>query len=129
MAYQLILVAGASGDLGGRITAAVLARAGSVRALIHPETHADAPDELPSHGAEVVAANWSDLAAGASACSDVRSGRRAVHQHRHAAHDARRGSVGRPLYFAADDDVIGTMANRADVDLRPSSPPPLHSTR
>ena len=69
MTRQVILVAGASGDLGGRITTAVLARGGSVRALVRPGSRPEAQDRLRSHGAEVVTADLSDSAAVEAACA------------------------------------------------------------
>ena len=71
MARQVILVAGANGDLGGRIATAVLGRGGSVRALIRPGTRADAQDQLRAHGAEVVTADLSDAAMVEAACQGV----------------------------------------------------------
>jgi uncharacterized protein YbjT (DUF2867 family) len=64
-----ILLAGATGDLGGRIARALLARGAVVRALVRPGAAADGVARLRSAGAEVVEADYGDAAALRAACT------------------------------------------------------------
>lgn len=54
MSDATIIVAGASGDLGGRITSALLERGAEVRALVRHSTAPDKVERLRELGAEVV---------------------------------------------------------------------------
>ncbi len=62
-----IAVAGAGGDLGGRIAAALVARGAGVRALVRPDLDAEARSRITASGAEIVAADPSDVDAMARA--------------------------------------------------------------
>ncbi len=66
---ETIVVAGANGDLGGRIVRAGLARGAVVRALVRPGADAAV---LAAAGAEVVAVDYDDAAALVRACRDAR---------------------------------------------------------
>ena len=69
MSEPSIVVAGATGDLGGRITAALLARGASVRCLVRPESATARRSELARAGAELVTVDLDDVAATATACA------------------------------------------------------------
>jgi nucleoside-diphosphate-sugar epimerase len=68
MGEQTILLAGATGDLGGRIALALAGRGASVRALVRPGTQPDKLAELRGLGAEIVEAEYGDAAALRRAC-------------------------------------------------------------
>ncbi|PKH39618.1 NmrA-like family protein [Nocardioides alpinus] len=69
MSPTTIVVAGATGDLGGRIATALLARGASVRALLRPDADGAARDRLTAQGVDVVAADARDVGSVASACT------------------------------------------------------------
>ncbi|MEP9401737.1 NmrA family NAD(P)-binding protein [Sphingomonas silueang] len=62
------MVAGATGDLGGRIVRAALARDVAVHALVRPDRMSAATMALAAAGAEVVPVDFADAAALARAC-------------------------------------------------------------
>ncbi len=64
----LILVAGSTGNLGGRIIKALLERGATVRALVRPGTDQQKLDKLTQPGVEIVAADPTDVAALTEAC-------------------------------------------------------------
>ncbi|UOQ52345.1 NmrA family NAD(P)-binding protein [Hymenobacter cellulosivorans] len=64
----LIIVAGATGDLGGRIVAALCQRGASVRALVRPGTDSAILTSLSQHGAQVQPVEFTDPAALTRAC-------------------------------------------------------------
>ena len=64
-----IALAGATGDLGFRIAAALVARGVNVRALVRQDLSASDAKRLSALGAEIVAANPMDVAAMATACA------------------------------------------------------------
>ncbi|MBG8554058.1 NmrA family NAD(P)-binding protein [Hymenobacter guriensis] len=64
----LIVVAGATGDLGGRIISALHRRGATVRALVRPETDPAKTDRLSRQGADVWRVEFTDHAALAQAC-------------------------------------------------------------
>lgn len=64
---SIIALAGGSGDLGGRIAGALVARGATVRALIRSDASCGQRDSLIAHGAEPVIADPSDVAAMAKA--------------------------------------------------------------
>jgi uncharacterized protein YbjT (DUF2867 family) len=68
MGEQTILLAGATGDLGGRIARALAGRGATVRALVRPGTPPDKLAELRGLGAEIVEADYDDAAALRRAC-------------------------------------------------------------
>lgn len=65
----LVAVAGATGDLGGRIVRALKDRGANVRALVRPELPPDQRGALEAAGVQVAAAAPTDVAALAEACS------------------------------------------------------------
>lgn len=65
---QLIAIAGATGNLGGRIARSLLARGASVRALVRRGTTPDRVAELRRLGAEIVDVDLKDVPAVAEAC-------------------------------------------------------------
>jgi uncharacterized protein YbjT (DUF2867 family) len=69
MTNTTILLAGATGDLGGRIAKALLGRGATVRALVRPGVAADTVARLRSLGAAVVEADYGDAAALRAACA------------------------------------------------------------
>ena len=71
MTEQTILLAGATGDLGGRIARALAARGAAVRALVRPGTPPDTLAELRSLGVEIAGADYGDAAAMRQACEGV----------------------------------------------------------
>nr|GFC64978.1 hypothetical protein [Tanacetum cinerariifolium] len=66
-----ILVAGATGDLGGRLVAALHQRGAAVRALVRPETDPANVARLTQLGVEVRPVDFADHAALTSACAGV----------------------------------------------------------
>lgn len=71
MGEQTILLAGATGDLGGRIARALAGRGASVRALVRPGTQPDKLAALHGLGAELAEAEYGDAAALRRACEGV----------------------------------------------------------
>lgn len=84
MTENFVLLAGATGDLGGRIAAALLQRDAQVHALVRFGAGPDATDRLRRLGADVVTADLSDVvavtaaSAGASCVVSALSGLRDV---------------------------------------------------
>ncbi|MEO5851182.1 MAG: NmrA family NAD(P)-binding protein [Nocardioides sp.] len=68
MALSITVVAGATGDLGGRITTALVARGADVRALVRHDAAAGDLDRVRALGASVVSADVSDAASMTAAC-------------------------------------------------------------
>ena len=66
-----ILVAGATGNLGGKIVAALLAKGAKVRVVVRPTSDAVKLADLQARGVEVVKTEFSDAAALAKACEGV----------------------------------------------------------
>ena len=66
-----VLLAGATGDLGGRILQNLVARGATVRVLTRPETSTVRISQLRGAGAEVIPAGYDDPAALRRACTDV----------------------------------------------------------
>ena len=66
-----ILLAGITGDLGGRIARALVGRGATVRALLRPGTPPDARRRLEAPGVTLLEANYGDAAALARACEGV----------------------------------------------------------
>ncbi len=66
-----IIVAGATGDLGGRIAKAAVVRGAKVRALVRPETAAERIAVLEAIGAEPCPVDFDDAQALAHACRGV----------------------------------------------------------
>ena len=68
MSDSTIVVAGASGDLGGRITRALLERRATVRALVRHSTAPDKVERLRELGADVVRVDLSSASEAMPAC-------------------------------------------------------------
>ena len=68
MSGSTIVVAGASGDIGGRITKALLERGATVRALVRHSTAADKVESLRELGATVVRADLTSASEALPAC-------------------------------------------------------------
>lgn len=68
MGERTILLAGATGDLGGRIARALAGRGATVRALVRSGTPPDKLAELRGLGAEIAEADYDDAAALRRAC-------------------------------------------------------------
>lgn len=68
---QTILVAGATGNLGGRIAKALLNRGANVRAVVRTESDPATVEKLTQQGVEVVRTDMADVAALTAACADV----------------------------------------------------------
>ena len=64
-----ILVAGATGDLGGRIVDALLKRGGSVRAVVRAGAASDKVEKLQQRGVAIATADTTNVAEVAEACS------------------------------------------------------------
>jgi nucleoside-diphosphate-sugar epimerase len=71
MAEQTILLAGATGDLGGRIARALAGGGATVRALVRPGSQPDKLAELRGLGAEIAEADYGDAAALRRACEEA----------------------------------------------------------
>jgi uncharacterized protein YbjT (DUF2867 family) len=68
---RAILVAGATGDLGGRIINALVAKGAKVRAVVRASSDTEKIQKLEKLGAEVVKVDTSNLAEMTAACQDV----------------------------------------------------------
>lgn len=68
---KTILVAGATGDLGGRIINALLGKGADVRALVRPNTDAAKVEKLEQRGVTIVRADLSDKTGLTEACAEV----------------------------------------------------------
>ena len=68
MAQPTILIAGASGDLGGRIAKALIVRGATVGALVRTEATADHREPLAAAGLTIVPVDVSDVGSVAAAC-------------------------------------------------------------
>ncbi len=69
MLQPSIVVAGATGNLGGRIVIALLARQASVTALVRPSSRSDRIEWLRGMGASVASVDLTDVSQAAHACS------------------------------------------------------------
>ena len=69
MAQPVIVLAGASGDLGARIAKALIGRGASVRALVRNGMSAGDRDRLAGMGATVAQADVADADSVAEACA------------------------------------------------------------
>lgn len=65
----LIILAGATGNLGGRIAAELLSRGASVRALVRPDSKPAAIKRLKKSGAEITTVDFSSLTELSAACA------------------------------------------------------------
>jgi uncharacterized protein YbjT (DUF2867 family) len=68
---KIILVAGATGDLGGRIVKALVAKGAQVRAVVRPSSDPEKIQKLEKLGVEVVKIDTSNLNEMTAACKDV----------------------------------------------------------
>jgi NmrA-like family len=66
-----ILVAGGTGNLGGRIVRDLIKRGAKVRAIVRPETDSEKIEKLKQLGAEVISVDMSNADELKSACQDV----------------------------------------------------------
>jgi len=66
-----VLLAGGTGDLGGRILRHLLALGGTVRVLIRPETNTAQISQLRAQGVEVIQTSYDDPGGLRRACTDV----------------------------------------------------------
>jgi nucleoside-diphosphate-sugar epimerase len=69
MNNPIIVVAGATGNLGGRIVRALVERGASVRALVRSGASTDTIARLQARGAKIANVDWSSAADLASACA------------------------------------------------------------
>jgi NmrA-like family len=63
-----ILVAGATGDLGGRIVKALITNGAQVKAIVRADSKKETVEKLKAQGAEIVEVDMADLAALTEAC-------------------------------------------------------------
>ncbi len=68
---KTILVAGGTGDLGGRIIDALLDRGANVRALVRTSTNSAKVETLEKRGVTVIRADMSDISKLTQACAGV----------------------------------------------------------
>jgi len=68
---NIILVAGATGDLGGRLCKHLLKNGASVRALVREQSNQQKVNELRESGVEVIAVHFADEKGLVSACKGV----------------------------------------------------------
>lgn len=66
---QVIVLAGATGDLGGRIARALLDRGATVRAVVRPASAKSEIEALRAQGAETAEADYQDISALTEACA------------------------------------------------------------
>ena len=69
--HQLVVLAGGTGDLGGRIAAALGRRQVAFRALVRPRTSPSLRSGLEAHGASLFEVDYEDEAALRNACCDA----------------------------------------------------------
>lgn len=69
MTDSTIVVAGATGNLGGRIARELVARGARVIALVRPQSARDKIDDLERTGASVIAVDWSRASDVSAACA------------------------------------------------------------
>ena len=69
MSAPTIILAGASGDLGGRIAKALVARGADLRALMRADASAPDKQRVVALGAQIVEANMKDINSVAAACA------------------------------------------------------------
>lgn len=69
MTQPIILLAGAAGDLGARITKALVSRGAAVRALVRIDASDADKDRLASIGAKIASADVNDIDSVAAACA------------------------------------------------------------
>ena len=67
-----ILVAGGTGNLGGRIVRDLIKRGAEVRAIVRPETDAEKVEKLKNLGAEVIEVEMSNAEELKNACQTWR---------------------------------------------------------
>ncbi|GAB2687798.1 hypothetical protein GCM10027037_07650 [Mucilaginibacter koreensis] len=68
---NIILIAGATGDLGGKICKHLLSKKAKVKALVRPESDEGKVNELRSLGVEIITADFKDAASLTAACKGV----------------------------------------------------------
>jgi uncharacterized protein YbjT (DUF2867 family) len=68
---NVILVAGATGDLGGRLCKHLIKNGAGVRAVVRAESNQEKVNELRKLGVEIVAVRFADEAGLVSACNNV----------------------------------------------------------
>ena len=71
MTQPLIVVAGATGDLGGRIIHALLERGAAVRAMIRSDSDAEAVRHLRDRGVSIAVVDFRDRQSLINACADA----------------------------------------------------------
>jgi uncharacterized protein YbjT (DUF2867 family) len=64
-----VIIAGATGDLGGRVVKHLLDLGANVRCLVRPGSHAEKVNFLATSGAEIVTVDYSDFDALTKACA------------------------------------------------------------
>jgi nucleoside-diphosphate-sugar epimerase len=69
MGNAIIILAGATGNLGGRIARAIFQRGANVRAIVRRSSDPDKVEELRKRGAAIVAANFNSVSELTEACT------------------------------------------------------------
>ena len=124
---QTILVAGGTGNLGGRIVRDLIKRGAEVRAIVRPETDAEKVEKLKNLGAEVITVDMSNAEELKRACEGVSCVVSALSGLRETIVDAQTGLLDAaiaadvtrfiPSDFAADFTRLAEGNNR-NFDLR-----------
>jgi len=68
MGEAIIVIAGATGNLGGRITRAILGRGGNVRAILRHNSDPDKVEVLRKRGATIAAVDFNNIPELTEAC-------------------------------------------------------------
>ncbi|MCY7395615.1 MAG: NmrA family NAD(P)-binding protein [Nocardioides sp.] len=127
MVGSTVLVAGATGDLGGRITRALAERGALVRALVRHDASASAGQRVSELGADVVLADVSDVASVAAASRGVDcvvsalNGLRNVILDRHSVLLDAAVAMGTPRFISSDysaDFATPPPGGNRNLDLR-----------
>ena len=127
MTEPFVLVAGATGDLGGRIAAALMARGARVHAVVRPTSAPDRRDRLAADGVTVVDADLADIGSLTSACAGARcvvsvlSGLRDVILERQSVLIDAAVRAGVPRFVSSDfsaDYTKSTPGHNRNFDLR-----------
>ena len=124
---KTILVAGATGNLGGRIVDALLEQGANVRAVVRAESSLGAGGRLREKGVEIKQANFSDVSEVAGACAGADCVVSALSGLREVIIDAQKGlldgavAAGVPRFIPSDFSLDFTelaVGKNRNLDLR-----------
>jgi uncharacterized protein YbjT (DUF2867 family) len=127
MVEPFVVVAGATGDLGGRVASALVARGARVHALVRPESSPERRDRLTARGVEVITADTAEaealtaVCAGAACVVSALSGLREVMLDRQSTLIDAAVRAGVPRFISSDfsaDYTKSSPGHNRNFDLR-----------